>query len=214
MMAVLDEHALTHVKEKFADIKDEVTMVVFKSKDGCEYCGMLEELANELKNASPKLKLEVYTLETDTAKAKEYEVDAAPAMILHGKEKRLLRFFGVPAGYEFVAFLTDIVDVSRGMADVPPEIAEKVKKIDFPVHMQVFVTPTCPYCPGAVKLAHDFALLNPLIKGDMIDASEFTELAEKYDVMGVPKTIINEKLELTGAYPMDIVLKKILEMGK
>ena len=45
-----------------------------------------------------------------------------------------------------------------------------------PVHIQVFVTPTCPYCPQAVRLAHQFALESDQIRGDMIEATEFPEL--------------------------------------
>lgn len=50
-------------------------------------------------------------------------------------------------------------------------------------------------------------MLNPNVTGDMVEVTEFPDLSEKYNVMGVPKTVINETLELEGAYPIDVVIK-------
>jgi len=59
----------------------------------------------------------------------------------------------------------------------------------------------CPYCPQQVRLVHKLAIINPNITGDMVEAMEFQELAAEYDVLGVPKTVINEELHLEGAFP-------------
>jgi len=79
------------------------------------------------------------------------------------------------------------------------------------VNIQVFVTPTCPYCPMAVRLAHQMALESPLITASMIEASEFPELSQKYDVMGVPKSIFNETITLEGAVPEEVYLEQVLK---
>ena len=75
----------------------------------------------------------------------------------------------------------------------------------------VFVTPTCPYCPIAVRASHRFAILNKNIYGDMIEALEFNKLADKYGVFAVPKIVINDKVEFEGAMPDSFLLSKILE---
>ncbi|MFA6530421.1 MAG: thioredoxin family protein [Candidatus Micrarchaeia archaeon] len=215
-MPILDEKTTSKAKEMLSEMEGEVTILFFKSQSNQEYCVQTEALVNEVKSLSGKIRLEVFELDKDSGKAKaaEFKVERAPAIILLGKEKRFVRFFGVPTGYEFSTFLSDILDVSKSLPKLPPDLIERIRKIDFPVHIQVFITPTCPYCPGAVKVAHDFALINPNVTGDMVEATEFPELSEKYSVMGVPKTIINETLELVGAYPADIVLKRILELKK
>lgn len=213
-MSFLNEVTISDLKKKLSDMKDPVKILFFKPKDGCQFCDQIEQIASQVTNINPKLSAEIIIFDPNNAIAKEYEVDAAPVIVLRGKEKRFVRFYGLPSGYEFSTFISDILDVSKGAPSIDPGLAEKVKKVDFPVHMRVFVTPTCPYCPGAVKVAHDFALLNPNIKGDMIEAIEFKDLADKYEVMGVPKTVINDKIELVGAYPADILLKKILELKK
>ena len=86
-----------------------------------------------------------------------------------------VRFLGLPGGYEFTTLLADIVDVSRGVTDLAPETLDAVRAIDDPVHIQVFVTPACPYCPRAARLAHQMAMENPLIVADVIEANEFPE---------------------------------------
>jgi alkyl hydroperoxide reductase subunit AhpF len=77
--------------------------------------------------------------------------------------------------------------------------------------MQVFVTPTCPYCPQAVVLAHKMAAASPLVRADMVEAQEFPHLATKYQVMGVPRTVINETTHVEGAAPESMVLGKLRE---
>jgi predicted DsbA family dithiol-disulfide isomerase len=52
-----------------------------------------------------------------------------------------------------------------------------------------------------VRLAHQFALENDHITGDMVEASEFPHLAQRYQVRAVPRTIINETGVIEGALP-------------
>lgn len=71
-----------------------------------------------------------------------------------------------------------------------------------PIHIQVFVTPTCPYCPSAVRMAHKMALYSDKITADMVSALEFPYLADKYEVYGVPKTVVNDgEVMFEGALP-------------
>jgi len=78
------------------------------------------------------------------------------------------------------------------------------------VQIQVFVLPTCPYCLKAVGLAHKFAIENDLIKADMVEAMEFPQLAQKYNVMSIPKTVINETVDFVGAFPEENFVEYIL----
>jgi glutaredoxin len=82
------------------------------------------------------------------------------------------------------------------------------------VHFQVFVTPTCPYCPQAVRLAHKLAIESDLIRADMVEAIEFPQLSNKYHVHGVPRTVINETVHQEGAAPEPMLLAKLLEAVK
>ena len=77
--------------------------------------------------------------------------------------------------------------------------------------MMVFVTPTCPYCPQAVVAAYEMAFASPMVRADGIESSEFPQLAVKHQVAGVPRTIINETVDIEGAAPPDMILEKIQE---
>lgn len=60
-------------------------------------------------------------------------------------------------------------------------------------------------------LAHKLALASPWVTADMVEAGEFPELANKYQVYGVPRTVINEDIHLEGAYPEDQVIQAIVK---
>jgi hypothetical protein len=62
-----------------------------------------------------------------------------------------------------------------------------------------------------VRLAHQFAMENELIKADCIESIEFPDLAQKYSVYAVPRTVINELAFIEGSMPENFFLEKILE---
>jgi predicted DsbA family dithiol-disulfide isomerase len=65
------------------------------------------------------------------------------------------------------------------------------------------------------RAAHAFAIANPHVKAEIVEASEFPEVSRKFGVMGVPKTVINDKVEFVGAVPDETFVDAILEtLGK
>ncbi len=52
---------------------------------------------------------------------------------------------------------------------------------------------------------------NPNVVADAIEALEFPDLAARYAVMGVPKTIVNDSVEFVGAVPEDEFVRQVLE---
>jgi hypothetical protein len=61
-----------------------------------------------------------------------------------------------------------------------------------------------------VRLAHQFAVENPLIVADMVEIVEFPFLGERYAVMGVPKIVINETTSFVGALPEERFVEYVL----
>lgn len=212
-MALLDDKTKEEVKKRLDEMESEVRLIFFTSKDN-QYGSQQKEIVDEVVSIAKKVKLESYDLTENAGKAKEYEIDKTPAIILKGKEKGIVRFFGLTAGYEFATLLAGIIAVSTGKTPLPKDVLDKVKQIDFPVHIEVFATPQCPYCPGSVKLAHDLAIVNENVKADMIEAAEFQDLVQKHEIKGVPSTIINGKLAFSGGQPPDLLLAKIMELKK
>lgn len=56
------------------------------------------------------------------------------------------------------------------------------------------------------------AAANPHITADAVEATEFMDLSRKYRVTGVPKTIVNETIEILGGLPEQDFVRAALEM--
>jgi glutaredoxin-like protein len=210
-MGVLLEKERLQLKKIFdTKLEGEVKVIIFTQELECETCKDTKELVLELSELSPKIKAEINDFSKDKEKVKEYSIDKIPAIALVGRKKNNLRFYGAPAGYEFMALIEDIVDVSSGKTKLMPETKEKLQKIRKPIHIQVFSTPTCPYCPQAVRLSHQFAIENDSIRADMVNVVEFPFLCQRYSVIGVPKVVINETINFVGALPEERFLEYLL----
>ena len=76
-----------------------------------------------------------------------------------------------------------------------------MSQLEEDVHIQVFITLSCPYCPKAVEMAHKLAMESDRVTADMVEAAEFPDLTQKYGVMAVPKMVVNEDTQFEGALP-------------
>lgn len=218
MVVEIDEETLNQVQEKFTGLTKQVTLKFFRTgEEHCLFCNETAELVRIVADQSDKVVVEECICAThEDPIAKEYGIDKQPAIVIHTEELKnhRVRYFGIPSGFEFGSFIEDIVEAGTKV-EMDNEIVKKLQSIDKSVHIQVFVTPTCPYCPPAVRTAHRFAMINDKITGDMVEAMEFQELSRKYRVMGVPKTVIQAEggkpIFLEGAVPEGTFLQKVLE---
>ena len=121
-----------------------------------------------------------------------------------------VRLSGIPSGHEFTSLIQDIILVSNRDSGLNSQTREALKVLDKPITLQVFVTPTCPYCPQAVVLAHKMAIESPMVQAEMVEATEFPELSGRHNVSGVPQTTINDgKAHVVGAVPEPNLLAEI-----
>ena len=63
----------------------------------------------------------------------------------------------------------------------------------------VYVTPTCPHCPGVVRAAYRLALASAHVDATAIEVGEFPRLAQQLGVRAVPMTVINDRAVVMGA---------------
>lgn len=211
-----DEELVSELKRVFAGLTNPVTVRYFVNPSGeCMYCEDIEQILElVVETSGGKVKVSRHT--SEDPEARKYNVDMFPALLIHGVDEWNIRYFGIPAGHEFGAFVEDILDASAGRTEVDPRIAKVLEShVTRPTRIMIFVTPTCPYCPLAVRAAHRFAMVNKNIYGDMIEALEFSDLADKYGVYAVPKIVIQvdgiDKIEFEGAAPDPFFVAKILE---
>jgi glutaredoxin-like protein len=209
-MGILSDQQSIHLRSELAQtLTNLVTLTIFTQEYECNYCKETRELAQELASLNDKIRVQVFDFLKEKEKTSEYGIDRVPAIVIEGKKKTQAKFYGVPAGYEFSTLVKDIVQASKGETELAPASRKTLSALTAPIHIQVFVTPTCPYCPGMVSLAHQFAMENGNIKADMIEVNEFPQLAIKYNVMGVPKTLINETIELLGMQPEEEFVRQV-----
>ncbi len=177
----------------------------------CLFCKETKHLLEEVSRLSEKITLTVYDFTADEDKVKEHGIDKIPALVIKNGSDYGIRFYGIPSGYEFMSLIEAISDVSKGRTALSPKTREALQALQKDVRIQVFVTPTCPYCTMAVRLAHQCAMESPRVRGEMVESTEFPHLAQKYHVFGVPKTVINETVFVEGAVPEDVFLEHILK---
>ncbi len=217
MTSMLDENIKQQVREVFASLQHPVDILFFGSSDParCQYCSETRQLLEEVSELSPLLTVKAFDTETDAVIARQYKVDGVPEFVLVGRDgdetiDYSIRYKGIPAGHEFSSLINDLVLVSQRDSNLSPETRKFLKELTQPVHLQVFVTPTCPYCPRAVILAHQFAMESPLVEAEMVEAMEFPELSERFAVSGVPQTTINMGAgTLVGASPEQNLVAEI-----
>ncbi|MGM0372152.1 MAG: protein disulfide oxidoreductase [Halobacteriota archaeon] len=209
-MAILSDENRDDVREVFEQMTNEVTAHVFTDGD-CEYCDETVELNEELESLSEKYTVEVHDMDSEAAEewdANKY--DQAPVTVITDGEIKGVRYYGIPSGQEFGAYVRDIVAVSTGESGLDDDIKAELAEIDEPVNLKVFVTLTCPHCPQAVETAHKFAIENPNFTSEMIEAQEFMELSQDFGVRGVPQVNINDEAgEFTGAQPPQQFLEQV-----
>jgi len=214
-MALLSEQDQEQLRNEFASIQQPVKLIVFTQEFECQYCRETRQIAEEVADLSDQITLEVYDLLADKEIAEQYNIDKIPATIVmvSGEEPVDfgIRYYGIPSGYEFSSLIHDILMVGDGSFELAAETEQWLAELTTPLHFQVFVTPTCPYCPQAVLMAHKMAMASEFVTADMVEANEFPHLSMKYSVMGVPRTVINEDFHVEGAVPEHMLLAKMQE---
>lgn len=220
-MPLLSQQDAEYIRQDFEKtLVHPVRLHVFTQDFECMYCRETRQICEEVAALSDKVEVVAHDFVEAQDIAEKFGVDKIPAIVVtrvkeDGSEEDFgIRFFGIPSGYEFMSLLEAIKLVSTGKLSLSPATLEQIKTLDRPVHIQVFITPTCPYCPRAVMLSHQLAFASPLIRADMVEATEFPHLAMRYQVMGVPRSVINEEIHIEGAVPEPMFVRELMKVKK
>ncbi|HEX7575583.1 MAG TPA: thioredoxin family protein [Candidatus Methanoperedens sp.] len=197
------------IQKKFVGLTNDVEFIVFTQELECQFCKETRELAVDLGTLSSKIKVKIYDFVKNGDEVMEYKIKRIPAIAIVGKLDFGIRYYGVPAGYELATMIDTIIDVSKGTTSLTEAIKNRLAEIKKDVHLQVFVSPTCPYCPKAARIAHQFAIENENIRSDVIEMMEFPDLVQKYSVMSTPHIVINEDTSFMGAHPAEVFIDQI-----
>jgi glutaredoxin-like protein len=212
-MALLNPEIRGQIKLQFQENSQAIMLHVFTQEWECRFCRETRELVQELAGIAPdKVKVEVHNFAVDKEAALKFRIDKIPAIAVVGAEDYGIRFYGVPAGYEFTSLLLAVKIAASGHSGLSQASIQKLGALTKPVHLKTFVTATCPHCPKAVHMANQLAIASSMISAEMIEATEFPHLMIKEQVMGVPKVIVTGYGAFEGALPEPLFVDKVIEL--
>jgi len=168
-------------------------------REECAYCEDTRVMLEELASLTDKVTLTVHDFTSAPEDARKLGVDKVPGISVRGPANRALRFFGIPGGNEFPNFVDTLIAASKQRTELGPEAAKQLKKLKDRVSIAVYVTPTCPHCPGVVRAAYRLALASPHIAAAAIEIGEFPRLAQQLGIRAVPFTVFNDRAAVAGA---------------
>lgn len=196
----IPEESREHLRKAFEDLKDAVTLEVFTRKgENDSYNKPTLAFCRELGEISDKIQVSEFDCDSD--KAKERGVDRSPTVLLN-PDQLDIRYLGAPLGEEARTFIETIMLLSIGENRLTDSSKEILGELSEKREIKIFVSPSCPYCPGQVSNAFRAAMFKPdLISVQCIETGENMDLAEKYQASSLPKTVINETFSQKGLYP-------------
>ena len=213
-MALLSESDRDTVRAHLAVIMHPVRLLLFTQTIGAPDTALIaREVVDEIASLNDLVTVEEVNFILENERAAAYGIEHIPSVaLLRGDDDTRMRFVGAPAGYEFMSLVEAVVLAGTGESGLSDDSRALIaRQVTGPLDIRVFVTPTCPHCPRAVTLAHRMAVESPLIRATCIEASEFIDLSRRYRVTGVPKTVVNETIEILGALPEDAFVRAIVQ---
>jgi alkyl hydroperoxide reductase subunit AhpF len=120
-------------------------------------------------------------------------------------------YLGYPADAELAAFLDSVLITSGLGPGLAPSTARTIASLPGEARIEVFVTPLCPMCADAFRLAAALAAHSPRIRLTVVNLAEFPELGKAYGVSVVPHIWINSRVSVVGAPPESYLASRIAD---
>ncbi len=212
-MAILQEKDRSAILQHLQSMQGAVRLVHFTQALDCESCLDTQRLLEEVAALSGKLSLVIHNIHVEREQAAEYGIERVPATVIATERDYGIRMYGQPAGFEFAVLLQGILTVSNRDSGLDADVRRGLASLTSPVRVQVFSTPTCPYCPGMAVLAQQMAMESAWVKAELIDAMEYPALVRQYDIRGVPRTIVNGRESIEGLVEAPVLLDAVLRAG-
>lgn len=216
MDKLIDKKSAEELKLRFEkEIKDTVNVDIFINKGNkSESEEFSVQLLEELAELEPHIKHTLY--DVNSVEAGQRNVVNTPTIFVGYDDGYKISYHGAPTGYESASLIETILFVSKkdsGLSETSRKLLKGIKK---PVKIDVYVTPTCPYCPKAVMLAQRLAVESKgMISGNMIEAQENMEQAARFNVGSVPQQVVNDRQDsiTIGIQPESKFVQQIVSIG-
>jgi glutaredoxin-like protein len=196
------------IRQRFQrDLKSRLRIDFFTQKPSsfyvpgreCRHCETVQAMLQEIAGLSPRISLTTHELEATSKSAAEFNVDRVPAIVMRGQANRPLRFFGLPSGHQFGAFIEALVETASGTFELQEQTRRTLRRLKSDVRLQVLVAPNCPHSASMAQLAYRFGLFQVRAKVSVIEVLEFPPIIQRYAIRAVPVTVIDEQSAVAGA---------------
>jgi alkyl hydroperoxide reductase subunit AhpF len=143
-MALLSEQDRQVVRTHLADLKHDVKLLLFtQTIGGPETAAIAKQILDELTSLSDRLTVEEVNFVLEKEQAGTYGVDKIPAIVvLRDGEDTRIRFYGAPAGYEFMSLVEAVILAGGDDSELSEESKKLIAAVQEPILLEVFVTPT------------------------------------------------------------------------
>jgi len=202
---LFDEDTENTLREILCKLDKKLEDILVLSEADCQTCGEADVLARELMRLSCD-RLVFRKISREDEIAVRLKTRYVPAFI-YDTPSRNIRYYGLPSGQEFAPFIYIHQYISSGKIKISREVVENIEAIENPLHIKIFVTPECPYCPIVVDEVNQMALINNNLLVDTIEAIENPLEADIYGVMYVPTIVVTDPAKQTeyGAKPIEVI---------
>lgn len=197
----------TRLRDDFEKMPGHVTLAFFTQTLECDACPQVAQILREVTDLTDKIVFQELNPVLEPARASRFGIDHVPGLAILATDPAGvthdlgLRFLGVPSGYEFISLVHGILLAGGRQPELSAETLARLTELQRPMTIRVFTTPTCVYCPRAVNLAFDLAAASPHITAFAVEATGFPDVVRQYRVSGVPKTVVDDHIEILGAVP-------------
>ncbi len=200
------------IKDTFLkQLKEPVLIEVYTKKgENDQYNEATVTLIKTFSELSDKVKVSFNTVGDDQSKNRN--VLRSPTVLI-APDKYRIRYTGSPLGEEGRSFLVALMMASTGASILTAPSMVKIAAIKDRRDIQVFVTPTCPYCPQQALAAMSAAIVNPAaISAEVVEIFENQDLAEALGSLAVPQTFINGIFTGAGLQPEEIFVESLITL--
>ncbi|HTY22626.1 MAG TPA: thioredoxin family protein [Desulfomonilaceae bacterium] len=208
---MVDETSLKIIQFSAAQLAKPVRLIVFTKDSGCLVCQNTAELARAIKAHMGRIALETYDLVMDRDKTEQYGIQRVPALVVQGEDDQTVTFYGSLKNICLDILLHTIHAVSAAQVWLPGDIRQSLRRLTDKVKIRVFVRNDCLQCKAVAEIAIGLALESTRVDTSLITIEDFPELAKKYNITVLPKTIFGEGLQVEGYLSESDFLVKVFQ---
>lgn len=196
---MLSEGERLSLQRKFSTgMKEDIALVVFA--DDTVLASELVDTAKSLAGLDPRIKVDVEkVVEGKNQRMRDMRIENYPVLVLTKGDFNRIMYYGLPGGFEISPLSDAMAELSASRTGLSQKAKESLATVRRRANIKIFVLTTCVYCPIVARHAYRAAIESPRVTAEIIDSQLFADLAQRHSVMGVPKIILNDNTDITGA---------------